>query len=346
MTVMSQTGAVVPALTRWGVSADADLVYRALLLTGPASERDLTRDLGIARQRARGAVDELTAMRAAVFAPCASRRGERVFAARPVGEVLGRLRRPRPVLPPRQRWGKRLAAVEGLDLTVLEGVAVRRWPTRAAARWRVAQLVAAEQYEQLTINSEEVISAESWAAGLPLDRSLRERGIRVRVLSRPPTDGDRAVPGLLPRDTHRQLPDLPLKLLVFDRRVALLPANPLDLEEGYVEVAEPGVLQRLCEYFHRLWLRGRDPFRQGVPPINLTARERALLTLLSAGHTDASAAEQLRVSVRTVAYTMRALMDRLGVDNRFQLALLLGAAGTLPPPAQTTDPRISPAEDD
>jgi DNA-binding NarL/FixJ family response regulator len=51
--------------------------------------------------------------------------------------------------------------------------------------------------------------------------------------------------------------------------------------------------------------------------------------LLAQGHTDQTAAEELGVSPRTVAYAMRALMDRLGVENRFQLALLLGASGTL-----------------
>ena len=58
----------------------------------------------------------------------------------------------------------------------------------------------------------------------------------------------------------------------------------------------------------------------------LTARERALVELLAAGHTDASAARRLGCSPRTVSYTLRALMDRLGVENRFQLGLALGGA--------------------
>lgn len=62
----------------------------------------------------------------------------------------------------------------------------------------------------------------------------------------------------------------------------------------------------------------------------MSNREQALVCLLALGHTDQSAAQQLRLSDRTVAYTMRRLMDRLGVENRFQLALLLGAAGATP----------------
>jgi DNA-binding NarL/FixJ family response regulator len=58
-----------------------------------------------------------------------------------------------------------------------------------------------------------------------------------------------------------------------------------------------------------------------------TAREKALVELLAAGHTDASAARRLGVSPRTVSYTLQALMDRLKVENRFQLGLALGTLG-------------------
>jgi DNA-binding NarL/FixJ family response regulator len=59
-------------------------------------------------------------------------------------------------------------------------------------------------------------------------------------------------------------------------------------------------------------------------PIALDRRQRALLCLLVAGYTDASVARRLRVSPRTVTYLVRALMDELGVANRFQLGIVLG----------------------
>jgi DNA-binding NarL/FixJ family response regulator len=59
--------------------------------------------------------------------------------------------------------------------------------------------------------------------------------------------------------------------------------------------------------------------------MHLSPRERAVVSLLAAGHTDVAAAEQLGLSVRTIAYTVRGLMDRYGVQNRFQLGLVLGA---------------------
>ena len=70
-----------------------------------------------------------------------------------------------------------------------------------------------------------------------------------------------------------------------------------------------------------------------MPLILLSDRERDLVDLLALGHTDVTAAEQLRISSRSVTNTLRALMDRLGVDNRFQLGLALGAMDVTVPPS-------------
>jgi LuxR family transcriptional regulator of spore coat protein len=61
-----------------------------------------------------------------------------------------------------------------------------------------------------------------------------------------------------------------------------------------------------------------------VPKIMLSGRERELVSLLAEGHTDVSAAERLNISARSVTNIVRHLMDRLGVENRFQLGLALG----------------------
>jgi LuxR family transcriptional regulator of spore coat protein len=61
-----------------------------------------------------------------------------------------------------------------------------------------------------------------------------------------------------------------------------------------------------------------------LPRITLSERERELVALLSRGRTDQEAAERLGISPRSVTNLVRGLMDRLGVDNRFQLGLALG----------------------
>lgn len=343
---MPERTEVIPQLARWGVSADADLVYRALALLGPRRELELGRELGLRRNRVTAALNELVELGGAEpgTAGSGTAGAARVWSAGPLEALLARLRRPPSVLGARDPGRQHLRALDGLDLPTMDPASVRRWPSRPLTRRRIAHLVAAEQHEHLTVNTEEVISSESWAAALPLDRALLDRGIRVRVLSRPPNDCDRGIPAATAtteaEGRFRLLADLPLKLMVFDRRVALFPADPANFDAGFVEVTHPPAVQALCTLFRRLWVRGRDPFRQGVRPINLTPREKALVALLVAGHTDVSAAERLQLSVRTVAYTLRALMDRLGVENRFQLAVLLGAAG-----AATVPPGIAQADE-
>jgi DNA-binding CsgD family transcriptional regulator len=77
-----------------------------------------------------------------------------------------------------------------------------------------------------------------------------------------------------------------------------------------------------------------------VPKITLSARERELISLLAQGHTDASAAEILQISPRSVTNILRSLMDRLGVENRFQLGLALGflRKAQAPAPNQQKEP--------
>jgi len=69
-----------------------------------------------------------------------------------------------------------------------------------------------------------------------------------------------------------------------------------------------------------------------MSPIDLDPRERQLVALLARGHTDATAARELRVSTRTVSTIVRSLMDRLGVENRFQLGVALGTRHLVAPP--------------
>ncbi|MFI5930672.1 LuxR C-terminal-related transcriptional regulator [Actinoplanes sp. NPDC051494] len=321
--------AVVPVLTRWGVGADADLVYRALVQLRPRDVAGLARELGMSARRVGDAVDELVAIGA--VAP-----GAGLLRATAVDQVVDRLRRPpggRTRDDSRDRWRRHVAAVDGLG--PLAVATARRW-TLGAARARVTQLAEAERHEHLAINTEVVFSNSSLAAARPLDQRLLDRGVRALVVQRPPRDGDRGIPAhsvaTVPVGSCRQTDDVPLKLIVFDRRVALFPADPLDRDQGYVEVADPDAVQRCCALFHRLWSRGRDPFAEGVAPIDLSRRERTLVVLLAAGHTDVTAAAELGISPRNVSYTMRAVMDRAGVENRFQLGLLLGATGTIRPP--------------
>ena len=52
-------GALIPSLTRWGLTSDADLVFRTLATFGKQEARVLAADLGLARHRVDTALAEL-----------------------------------------------------------------------------------------------------------------------------------------------------------------------------------------------------------------------------------------------------------------------------------------------
>jgi LuxR family transcriptional regulator of spore coat protein len=81
-----------------------------------------------------------------------------------------------------------------------------------------------------------------------------------------------------------------------------------------------------------------------MPEFVLSARERELVALLADGHTDVTAARQLQIAERSVTNLVRSLMDRCGVNNRFQLGFALAALGVAPRPPGMASLDSEPAE--
>lgn len=354
-------GAALPSLARWGVTADADLVYRTVATLGGRSVPALIAQLGLPARRVHAALAELHEV-GAVTAGSRRRSGHAaVWTARPAAEVVELLRVGRMRAVDRAVQGRlhrhAVRSVTGDRVGPYTpgvgeqlGDGVRYLATREDTRHRLAGLIAVERHEQLAINTEQAFDAASARAAAPLDRSLTARGVRLRVLGLPPADGDLHVgPAVLdtPHCGYRESVEVPMKLVVIDRRVALFPADPLDLERGYLEISHPAMVRSLVTLFDRQWDRAVDPRRRGLPDIVLSAREQELVDLLAQGHTDVSAAERLRISSRSVTNIVRGLMDRVGVENRFQLGLVLGAAhATTTPPGTSTVDSSSAADEE
>lgn len=323
-------GAAVPSLVRWGCSADADLVYRTLVMLGPHTERELLQDLGVTSARIDHAIDELLAMDAVVSRPGAPGAGVR-WAARPHPEVVAGLHRRKPRL-----LADTGAAAVALPAALTLGDGLRHLPTRDAARERMGRLVRMASREHLAMHPDRSFPAESVRVAAPMDRTLLDRGVRTRVLGVLRPD---AVPqvsvrraGAERRPEYRQAPTVPMKLIVVDRQVALFPVDPRDLEKGYLEVTQAPVVSALADLFERQWAGAWDPWEDAMAGVQLSEREQALVALLAEGYTDATAAEAMGISARSVSNILRHLMDRLDVENRFQLGVALGALRMVPPP--------------
>ena len=74
----------------------------------------------------------------------------------------------------------------------------------------------------------------------------------------------------------------------------------------------------------------------GVPPgplfpvAILTPRDRDVIALVLAGHTNAEIARRLNIQLQTLKNTLSAIYDKVGVSSRLQLAVLLLRDGLAP----------------
>ncbi|MEH1127153.1 helix-turn-helix transcriptional regulator [Micromonospora sp. CPCC 206061] len=333
-------GAAVPSLIGLGCSPDADLIYRTMVTLGPQTSRGLRLGLGMAAGRVERAIEELEAVGAVVPRHRQPRIGL-LWTARQPAEVVAALRRrrvapqaqaPQATAPSNVRF--ELAAVPPGSQDIGDGL--RHLRSRTLTRERLAELATITRDEHLAMNPEPAFEQGAVRAAAPLDRNLLARGVRMRVLGvHSPEVDPLASHGRSPADQrpdYRQAITVSMKLIVVDRKVALFPVDPHDYDRGYLEVAQAPVVAALVALFERQWRSAWDPREEPLTEITLTAREQALISLLAQGHTDVTAARELGISARSVSNILRQLMDRLRVENRFQLGLALGVLHTVPPP--------------
>lgn len=117
----------------------------------------------------------------------------------------------------------------------------------------------------------------------------------------------------------RTTPVLPLSMLLFDRRTALLPLDSPESGTGAWVLTGGAMLVALLALFEHHW-ESATPFHTPPKPEGdeLTPAEQQLLRLFAAGLTDEAVGRQLGVSPRTVRRRIRELTGRLGAASRFQ----------------------------
>jgi DNA-binding CsgD family transcriptional regulator len=344
-------GVGVPLLTAWGASPDADLVFRFLVEHGPHSAEALGRELGMGRHRIAVALDELAECDAVSGSRQPGRSGmdTRAWNARSPDLVVAALReRQHRSAEEARNIRKRVATLSELipDLPVdpAEKMTARPWYGLSRARARLGELVSDTRHEHLSMHPEPAFDRATIQASAPLDHDLLVRKVSVLCLGVPPDVEDITAAHTLELAhagmEYRELPALPAKMILLDRRTAIVRLDPFDPAKGVLELTAPSMVERLAVWFLRQWSDARRPESKTAAAVELSPRERRIVALLAAGHTDASAAAHLGLSERTVAYTIRGVMDRYGVQNRFQLGLVLGAARPVAtPPDDSKEPQ-------
>ncbi|GAA1535661.1 helix-turn-helix domain-containing protein [Kribbella lupini] len=124
----------------------------------------------------------------------------------------------------------------------------------------------------------------------------------------------------------RMLRDVPLKLVVVDRRTGLLQTGA----DVLVELGPSSLLDGLLRLFELLWQQATPlAFEPSDGP--LSAEDQQLLALAAAGLTDQAIARRLGVAQRTVERRMQRILKALDATTRFQAGLRAGQRGLLTP---------------
>lgn len=120
------------------------------------------------------------------------------------------------------------------------------------------------------------------------------------------------------RVTHR--------LVIADRRVALVASKADTMGLPYLFLHEPALVTSFADQFEALW---RSAQSVGVGPEDTLsdAGVREILQVLLSGATDEVAARQLGISDRTVRRRVSAVMTLLGATGRFEAGVKAVQAG-------------------
>lgn len=122
----------------------------------------------------------------------------------------------------------------------------------------------------------------------------------------------------------RMLRDLPMMLVVTDRRTGLLQTG-----QDVVEIGRSALLDGLVVLFELLWQRATPLVVTREAGGLLSAEDERLLALAAAGLTDQAIARRLGVAQRTVERRMQRIMKALDATTRFQAGLRAGHQGLL-----------------
>ncbi|MDQ4054696.1 MAG: transcriptional regulator TrmB [Actinomycetota bacterium] len=298
-----------------GVLPDDEAVYRQLLSRTQASGADLAGALGL---------DE----------PAVERSLARL-------EELGMVSR-LPGQPPRMRATRPDVAIDVLVSRRQEELA----RAQLAARDLLAEMPAEERHRPEDI-VEVVIGRPAIAARF--EQVIAQTREELLVLDRPPyvTDVERSetsvnsllrddvvvrgiyapealeLPGALQSaqdavragERSRVHADLPMKLAIGDRRLAILPVGADEVVDAALCIRPSALLDALVQFFELLWTQATPIV---APAVDGEFSDRQLAALLASGAKDDVVARHLGASTRTLSRRVAEMMDHLHVRTRFQ----------------------------
>lgn len=308
-----------------GLDGTHESAYRALVSVGAADVPDLARRLTLGERETERALRRLE--QHGLAAQSSGRPGR--WVAAPPGVALGALLTQQRHELEKAELAAALLAEEyrgaATEPSVHDLVEVVTGAAAVAQRFLQLQLGASDEVCALvTGNPVAVTGSENDAEEQATARGVRYRVVLERaVLDQP--HGMAEVAAALGRDEQvRVVEEVPTKLVVVDRSIALVPLTGRSAEPAALVVHAGGLLELLSGLFESVW-REALPLRAGATrvaqrdPDGPDAADLEILSLLLAGMTDASVAKQLDLGLRTVQRRVKRLMELAGASTRLQL---------------------------
>lgn len=206
-----------------------------------------------------------------------------------------------------------------------------------AIRDRLAILAKGAECEVMTLAPGRAQPADALAASRAPNMDLFERGVRTRAVYMDSARNDQPTLDHLiwlesQGERVRTAPTLPIRMIIIDRRLAVLPADTGDDRSAAVVVRGEGTVAALCALFENIW-ESATPLDAVSPGASrgMPRQEAEVLRLLAQGLTDETIAKRLGVSSRTARRIAADLMQRLDARSRFEAGVHAVQDGWLRP---------------
>ena len=338
----SHLDAILRPLELLGISETEERAYRALLMRRMATAAEVAKEIRTTSRAARRLLADLEALGLATHTP----KVPRVYVAAPpeftitalIKQQQAALERARTAIPDLEEQAARSGNGNAHE-PVLELISNR------------AQLGVVLQQMYKSFRTEVMCfqRTPTLTPGIVPPHKLRA-GMQVRTIS---DNSMLELPGMLGRlkedvargEQARTIETLPFKMMIFDRRAAVITLNSDMPEKSPTLLVHGGaLLKALCLLFEFMWERATPIVfghgeRLASRQSNAHLREMAdaLVPLLAAGLNDKAIAAELGISSATLNRRIAELMRLYGTRSRFQLGWR--AALDASAPAASATPR-------
>ncbi|MER6011747.1 helix-turn-helix transcriptional regulator [Streptomyces bluensis] len=325
-----------------GMDAVAESVYRGMLAHPQDGVKALCGRLALSEGEVRAALDRLNEL--ALVRPSAED-SQHLHAVSPqLGMEMLLARQQAELAAQQQRVEESRAAAARLLSEFADGeeggpeAGVQYLHGLDAIRDHLVEMNSEVREEFLTFAPGGPQTAANMRSSRTLNQRLLERGVRMCTIYLDSIRNDQATvehaQWLASRGGQvRTVPSLPNRMIIWDRKAAIVAADSDDTAAGATVLRAQGLVTSLCALFETFW-QAAEPLDANPPSANsdeLTPQQSEVLRLLALGHTDETVAKRLGVSSRTARRISTTLMHHLGARSRFQAGVHAAQRGLVAP---------------